>query len=212
MCDTAERMDAKFTLPAELVEGASIQGNEYGWSLNSFPDAARRAESLGYACLGGQFQFRVSVGTCEMYWLSADSTERQAEEDWPAYCVRSRVEVLDRFQQIVAGTDFLQEALQWPVLKSEMERGFDVIPTLVFVAYFVTEVEWLSDKRRQIRLPPDRASKLPNCLNAKPRRSARCYKKLNSAGADSENNLGGSLQTICITSDLICTRRRSAIA
>ena len=36
--------------------------------------------------------------------------------------------------------------------------------------------------------------------------------KLNSAGADSENNLGGSSETICITSDLMFTRRRSAIA
>ena len=85
-----------------------------------------------------------------MYWLSADSTERQAVEDWPAYRKRSRTEVLDRFQQIVARTDFVQEALRWPascgasmrleimrdfVLKSEMERGFDVIPTFVFVQF-----------------------------------------------------------------------------
>ena len=134
-------MDTKFTLAAELVKGASVSGNEYGWAPKLFSNAARVAESLGYACLGGQFQFRAPVGTCEMYWLRADSTERQAAEDWPAYCARSRTEVLGRFQQIVAGTDFVQEALQWPVLKSEIERGFDVIPTLVFVAYFVTEVE-----------------------------------------------------------------------
>jgi len=44
-------------------------------------------------------------------------------------------------------------------------------------------------------------------------RSTRCYKKLlSSARADSENNLGGSSQTICITSDWTFTRRRSAIA
>ena len=36
----------------------------------------------------------------------------------------------------------------------------------------------------------------PICLNAKSVRSARCYKKLNSAGADSENNLEGSSQTM----------------
>src|ERR1700741_1672157 len=51
------------------------------------------------------------------------------------HCERSRTEVLDRFRQIVARTDFVQEALRWPVLKSEMERGFDVIPTLVFVQF-----------------------------------------------------------------------------
>jgi len=39
-----------------------------------------------------------------------------------------------------------------------------------------------------------------------------CCEKLNSAGADSENYLGGSSETICTTSDLTFTRRRSAIA
>jgi hypothetical protein len=96
VCDTAADMDERFTLPPELVAGASISGNEYGWPPNLFPDAARRAESLGHACLGGQFQFLASVGTCEMYWLSAHSTERQPEEDWRAYCKRSRAEVLER--------------------------------------------------------------------------------------------------------------------
>lgn len=110
-----------------------------------YSQMARVAESLGYACLGGQFQFRAPVGTCEMYWLNADSTDRQSAEDWRSYCGRSRAEVLDRFQQIVAETDFVQEAFKWPVLKSEMERGFDVLATLVFIAYFFTESEWLAD-------------------------------------------------------------------
>jgi len=84
--------------------------------------------------------YRHRFGTCEMYWLSVDSTERQVAEDWPAYCERSRTEVLDRFQQIVARTDFartdfVQEALRWPVLKSENGTRFDIIPTLVFLQF-----------------------------------------------------------------------------
>ena len=54
-CDTSTDMETRMILPAELVEGTSVTGNEYGWPLHLFPDAARRAESLGYACLGGQF-------------------------------------------------------------------------------------------------------------------------------------------------------------
>ena len=134
-------MDARFTLPLELVTGASISGNEYGWPPDLFPDAARRAGALGYACLGGQFQFRAPVGVCEMYWLSADATERQPGEDWRVYCERSRTEVLDKFRQIMTRTDFLQEALQWAPLKAEIERGIDVLATLVFVADFITEPE-----------------------------------------------------------------------
>ncbi|MGC2640031.1 MAG: hypothetical protein WA294_22830 [Acidobacteriaceae bacterium] len=138
-------MEPEFTLPAELVAGASVRGNEYGWPPTEFPDAAQRAELLGYACVGGQFQFRAAVGTCEMYWLSADSTKRLPTEDWPAYCARSRAEVLDKFHQIIDQTDFAQEAMQWPILKGEVNRGLDILSALVFVAYFETEEEWLSD-------------------------------------------------------------------
>lgn len=138
-------MELRFALPAELVEGTSVCGNEYGWPPRLFPEAAHRAESLGYACLGGQFQFRGPFGTCEMYWLSADSKERQSGERWTAYCRRSRAEVLDAFRHIMDQTDFNREAMQWPALKTEEELGFDVLGALVFVAYFVTENEWLVD-------------------------------------------------------------------
>lgn len=146
VCDTAAQdMEQRFTLPAEAVKGASVRGNEYGWPPAAFPEAAMQAESLGFACLGGQFQFRAPVGTCEMYWLSADSTKRLPTEGWSAYCARSRAQVLDRFRQIIDQTDFALEAMQWPSLKSEAEGGLDILSTLVFVAYFVSEQEWLAD-------------------------------------------------------------------
>ena len=57
-----------YELPSDVVEGATLRGNEYGWSISSFPDALSRAEKKGYGCLGGQFQFRLDDGsTCEMY-------------------------------------------------------------------------------------------------------------------------------------------------
>jgi hypothetical protein len=76
-------------LPTAITIGADLRGNEYGWPIHSFPDALAKAEALGYACLGGQFQFRIDDGTCEMYWLSADSTERRPGEAWCAYGERS---------------------------------------------------------------------------------------------------------------------------
>jgi hypothetical protein len=134
-------METRMILPAELVEGTSVTGNEYGWPLHLFPDAARRAESLGYACLGGQFQFRIAAATCEMYWLAADSSEREPNESWRAYCERSRVEVLGKFAKIIAEIDFLAEARNWPTLTAEIERGLNIAKALFFVAYFVTDGE-----------------------------------------------------------------------
>jgi hypothetical protein len=69
-------MEAKFTLPTEIAQGATVRGNEYGWTLDAFPPALARAQALGHACLGGQFQFRLDDGTYEMYWLNADSNDR----------------------------------------------------------------------------------------------------------------------------------------
>jgi hypothetical protein len=88
-------MDA---LPPEILQGATLSGKEYGWSISSFPDALARAETDGYACLGGQFQFCLDDGgTCEMYWLAADSEKRTNWESWAAYSHRSCSEVLKQF-------------------------------------------------------------------------------------------------------------------
>jgi hypothetical protein len=120
-------------LPPDVLEGVMLRANEYGWSIESFPIALARAEAHGYACLGGQFQFRLNDGsTCEMYWLHADSKERMPEELWAAYCHRSCSEVKENFQRLMLATDFSKEASAWGLQSVHTEN-------LVFVAYFVTE-------------------------------------------------------------------------
>lgn len=86
-------MEAKFTLPTEIALGATARGNEYGWTLDAFPQALLKAQALGYACLGGQFQFRLDDGTYEVYWLNADSDDRRqggaVGRVWPTLLWRS---------------------------------------------------------------------------------------------------------------------------
>lgn len=134
-------MEAKFTLPPEITEGATARGNEYGWSLDAFPQALLKAQALGYACLGGQFQFRLDDGTYEMYWLNADSTDRRERESWVEYGRRSCNEVLGRFKATVSTADFQKEGSSWPFLATAMAQGLDIAKHLVFVAYFVAEAE-----------------------------------------------------------------------
>jgi hypothetical protein len=125
-------------LLSELVEGATLLGNEYGWSISAFPNSLSFATVRGYACLGGQFQFRIDDGSiCEMYWLEADSNERTDVETWAEYSRRSCAEVLQKFQRLVTETDFGKEAARRPV-------QIDPTRNLVFVAYFVGEVDWAS--------------------------------------------------------------------
>jgi hypothetical protein len=126
----------------EIVRGATLRGNEYGWAVSAFPDAIAKAQEHDYACLGGQFQFRLpDGGTCEMYWLEANSGERKPGEAWSNYSRRSCTEVLQGFQHLMSTTDFQKEASNWPNLQAAIEQALDSDGFLVFVACFVTEAE-----------------------------------------------------------------------
>jgi hypothetical protein len=128
-------------LPSEITQGATIQGNEYGWSVSALPHALQKAPDLGYGCLGGQFQFRFKDATCEMYWLSADSNERRDNEAWLEYCRRSCSEVLSGFQNLVETVDFRKQGESWAQAADAFAEGVDPRSVLVFVAYFVDEAE-----------------------------------------------------------------------
>jgi hypothetical protein len=134
-------MEAKFTLPPEIAQGATARGNEYGWTLDAFPQALLKAQVLGYAYLGGQFQFRLEDGTYEMHWLNADSDERRQGESWTEYGHRSCDEVLGHFKATVATANFPKEASGWPTLATALAEGLKIENHVVFVAYFVTEPE-----------------------------------------------------------------------
>lgn len=136
-------------LPARIAEGSYLKGNEYGWEPSLFPTALANAQALGYACISGQFQFRLDDGTCEIYWLSADSDPRHEAEKWLEYCERSCSEVKTGFQKLLSETDFQKQALEWGPVKEAIAHGLDPLEKLVFVAYFVDEAEWLEDQRRR---------------------------------------------------------------
>jgi hypothetical protein len=140
----------EFKLPPQIAEGALLAGNEYGWQVSSFPNALVRAQALGYACIGGQFQFRLDTGIFEMYWLSADSNSRGETESWPSYCQRSCSEVKTGFEKLVSEIDFRKQALEWPALREAMAHGLDPLQTVAFVAYFVDEAEWSEDQQRAL--------------------------------------------------------------
>jgi hypothetical protein len=142
-------MAMESTLPEEIVNGASLSGNEYDWQLSLFPHALTKAERLRYACLGGQFQVRLDSGIHKMYWLNVDSDDRRPGEEWERYCKRSCAEVRKEFERLSSETDFAKEAAGWPSLRAAMSRGTDLLEQLVFVAYFVNEGEWLDSQSRQ---------------------------------------------------------------
>jgi hypothetical protein len=124
-------------LPDSVATGAHLLGSEYGWSIAAFPAAIRKA----YACLGGQFQFRVEGSIREMYWHCAESTDRRRDESWAAFANRSCQEVRAQFEKLVREVDFEAEAATWRGMKDGLGPGERSTDYLVFVAYFVSEFE-----------------------------------------------------------------------
>jgi hypothetical protein len=140
-----EKIDAAITpsatLPENMLENASIQ-DEIGWKMNSFPLILHRAREHGLACLGGQFQFRFEDGTCEMYWLCADSKDRELDESWESYVHRSTDEVSRNFSRVCENANFEKEIDKFEFVRIKREEGIDPMQHLWFVASFVTESEY----------------------------------------------------------------------
>jgi hypothetical protein len=132
-------MDPELRLPQPILGKAMLQCREYAWPLEAVEEAVTAAREAGLACLGGQVQFRVPEGTCELYWLAADSDPRRPGEPWPAFVDRSAAEVLARFRDLRSNTDFVKEAAAFDILEQMQARGVDLSPFLCFVLYFVDE-------------------------------------------------------------------------
>jgi hypothetical protein len=127
-------------LPPAILGKATRRGNEYAWPLASVEEAITAARASGLATLGGQAQFRIPEGTCELYWLDAHASEdRRAGEPWPEYVTRSAREVLARFREKVLPADFLAEARQWSILHEKIKAGVNVLDYLCFVLAFQAE-------------------------------------------------------------------------
>ena len=129
------------TLPPPLLEGATIRGNEYAWTLDKFSAIVSSAPDFGFACLGGQFQFRTASGAWDMGWLTADSKDRGADEAWSKYAARSCEEVLEGFRRHISSVKWDAEAAKWNGLLEELQ-GRQASDYVVFAAYFVTDVEY----------------------------------------------------------------------
>jgi hypothetical protein len=122
--------------PESTLYGATLHVNEYCWKPQDFSRALSEAIDRGLACIGGQFQFQLPGGTCELYWLNADSTPRRSSESWSTYVMRSASEVKARFDNMLQSTDFLAEADCFEFLREQKAKGVSVLDALWFVAYF----------------------------------------------------------------------------
>ena len=97
-------------LPGELLQQASLRGNEYAWPLNLVPEVIRVGESLGLLNVGGQLQFRMPDATCECYWVEVDTyREVPREISWEDRVSKAAQIALEQFNALLRQFDFLAE-------------------------------------------------------------------------------------------------------
>lgn len=148
-------------LPQRIKEKAKIStGGEYSWRKNDIEEVIDCAQKLGLACIGGQPQFQLPDGTCELYWINYDSTERKHEELWGDYVNRTAQEVKAEFHRRCIETDFEKEAKEFYFLKDKMkEKDFKSTDYLYFVLYFNDESEMNKNLFEKNSREPNNAKK-----------------------------------------------------
>jgi hypothetical protein len=123
-------------LSADILSNASLRGNEYAWAPAHVEAAINDARQRGLETSGGQAQFRLPDGTCELYWINIDPSKRKLDESWNRWVDRSANEAIEKFRQCMAQTDWKLEIQNWTFLREKAESHVDVMSHLCFVLYF----------------------------------------------------------------------------
>ncbi len=117
------------TLPKSLLEKATLQGNEYAWSLRDIPEVIETSRLLGLLNRGGQLQFRIPDGTCEAYEFCV---EPNRTDD----CNIAATECLNLFNKLLEREhEFLPRGREWKVVREFEQSGGSLEDHMCFVWY-----------------------------------------------------------------------------
>lgn len=124
-------------LPIEILQKAIVSGNEYGWKRADFKEVVDKAVKVGLGIIGGQVQFSLPDGTCELYWHKYDTTDRKSNENWKDYCHRTKQECLNQYEKLPTDNELLQEGIRsFEFLKQKSKTDLNLKDFLIFILYF----------------------------------------------------------------------------
>jgi hypothetical protein len=130
-------MKVESKLPISILNKAVKSGMEFGWKQSDFLEVIEIARQLKIAIMGGQVQYLLPEGTCELYWLAYDPTPRKQNETWTDYCDRTAHECKEKFNKLIMQTDIEKEAISsFDFLKNKKAKGVDISDYLTFILYF----------------------------------------------------------------------------
>ncbi len=124
-------------LPTEILQKAIVSGQEYGWKRTYFKEVVDKAVEVGLAIIGGQVQFKLPDGTCELYWHKYDTSERKSGENWKDYCQRSKEECLSQFEKLPTESELIKDGIEsFDFLKEKSKTEISLEDYLIFILYF----------------------------------------------------------------------------
>jgi hypothetical protein len=123
-------------LPETILKKAIKSGNEFGWRQTDFIETIEAARKLKMGIVGGQVQYVLPGGTCELYWLAYDPTSRQPGENWVEYCNRTADETIKKFKDLIEKTDFEKETSSFDFLQERKSKGLNIEDYRTFIIYF----------------------------------------------------------------------------
>lgn len=135
-------MNSEELLPQTVLSKASLRGKEYAWRKDDVEEAILAARQQNLATLGGEVQFRIPNGTCELYWLNFDPADKSDSEIWQDYVVQSAHECITNFNDLCMTTDFVKLGKENFEVLRNMSETEDIGIYLCFVLYFVTEEQY----------------------------------------------------------------------
>jgi hypothetical protein len=129
-------------LPKDILDRASLRGNEYAWAVSDIPLVVQAAREANLINLGGQLQFRLVDGsTCECYWVEVNTSKTVPESlPWRERVVQTATVALDDFAALSSRFDFFEEGRRsFTSAFAEAEaRGDDPHDAMCFVWYVVS--------------------------------------------------------------------------
>ena len=134
---TSSSTHVELLLPERIRLKADIRGNEYAWRRADLPEVLAAAREAELATLGGEVQFRLEDGTCELYWHSFDSAKRADGESWSSYVERTNRETLASLERLPSEETLVVDGVtKFEFLRDCANRGVDLLDFLWYVCYF----------------------------------------------------------------------------
>jgi hypothetical protein len=132
-------------LPPDILQRASLAGNEYAWRIQDIPDVITAARVANLISVGGQLQFRLpDGGTCECYWVDVDTYKSVDKAlPWTERVSRTAEVALCDFEALQQRFDFIAEARVGfkPYLDALVAEGRDPANSMCFVWYVLSEAD-----------------------------------------------------------------------